>query len=137
MSPRILYPACSSNARFSVVALALLFLFHGATEPARLKAGGAGAQYPQTIDRFIEQQKLLASDAVANDRFGRSVVISGDTAVISSFHYVNNQVGESKSYVFTKSAGVWREQQRLQPSDPEGRYNYRQVDCHQRRHDDH
>ncbi|MCH8251512.1 MAG: hypothetical protein IID36_03560, partial [Planctomycetes bacterium] len=34
---------------------------------------------------WVEEQKLTASDAAANDEFGRSVSVSGDTAVVGAF----------------------------------------------------
>ena len=62
--------------------------------------------------------KLVASDGSNNDEFGISVSISGDTAVIGA---VLDGVGQSfnrgAAYVFTRSGGVWTEQQKLTASD--------------------
>ena len=47
----------------------------------------AGAAYPLVIDPLIwvEQQKLVAGDGAADDNFGQSVSLSGDTALIGAF----------------------------------------------------
>jgi hypothetical protein len=44
----------------------------------------AGAEYPVTIDPFVQQAKLTASDGAADDQFGFSVAISGDTVVVGA-----------------------------------------------------
>ncbi len=80
---------------------------------------GPGSVYVFTRSAGIwtEQQKLSPSDGGVNDEFGLSVSVDGSTAVIGS-HW-HNAVGEDSgaAYVFTRSAGVWTEQQKLIPSD--------------------
>ena len=49
-----------------------------------VRVDDAGAKYPLVIDPFIQQAKLTASDGAANDRFGWSVAISGDTVVVGA-----------------------------------------------------
>ena len=51
-------------------------------QAVQLRVDDAGAAYPLTIDPWFEQAKLTASDAAANDEFGGSVAVSGDTAVV-------------------------------------------------------
>jgi hypothetical protein len=52
----------------------------------RLIVEGHSAQYPLIVDPlWTQQQELTASDGAANDQFGVSVSVSGDTAVIRSF----------------------------------------------------
>src|SRR6185436_8687095 len=48
--------------------------------PGALDAGAA-YMYVRSGTNWTEQQKLLAPDALANDHFGCSVAVSGDTAV--------------------------------------------------------
>ena len=48
--------------------------------------------------------KLTAADGVANDSFGHSVAISGDTMAVGA-PYVN--FGQGAAYVFVKPAGGW------------------------------
>ena len=67
---------------------------------------------------WSEQQKLTASDGAADDEFGFSVSVSGDTAVIGAFSDVDNGFDSGSAYVFVRdSSGVWSEQQKLNASD--------------------
>ncbi|MBK8430871.1 MAG: FG-GAP repeat protein [Chloroflexi bacterium] len=74
---------------------------------------------PEAMTALTEQAKLTASDAAANDNFGVSVAVSGDTAVIGAY-WDNNDGGidSGSAYVFTRSGGVWSEQAKLTASDP-------------------
>jgi len=56
------------------------------------------------------QQKLVAADRAAGDRFGLPVVISGDVIVIGS-HIDDGQLGSA--YVFVSSNSVWSEMVKL------------------------
>lgn len=58
--------------------------------------------------------KIVSSDRVASDDFGRSLAISDDTAIVSAWRH--GWVGSV--YLFIKSGGVWSEQQKLTASDP-------------------
>jgi FG-GAP repeat/Putative Ig domain len=65
-----------------------------------------------------QQQKLEAPDAAANDRFGESVGISGETIVVGAS--LDTGAGGSfqgSAYVFVRSGGVWTQQQKLEASD--------------------
>jgi hypothetical protein len=58
--------------------------------------------------------KLVASDASADDRFGSSVALDGDTAVIGA--YRDNHVGgfdAGSAYVFVRTGEAWTEQSEL------------------------
>jgi len=58
---------------------------------------------------WIEQAKLTASDAAANDFFGQSVSISGDYAIIGA----NNNDGSGSAYIFYRSGSSWSQQAKL------------------------
>ena len=65
-----------------------------------------------------QQAKLTASDGEGNDRFGSSVAVVGDTAVIGAFLDDDNGLIDSgASYVFTRSGGSWSEQAKLTATD--------------------
>jgi hypothetical protein len=64
------------------------------------------AVYPLTIDPWLQQAKLTASDGAAEDRFGRSVAISGDTVVVGAHGDDDNGTNSGSAYVFVKS-GNW------------------------------
>jgi hypothetical protein len=64
------------------------------------------AVYPLTIDPWLQQAKLTASDGAA-DRFSRSVAISGDTVVIGAHWDDDNGTNSGSVYVFVKPGGGW------------------------------
>lgn len=68
---------------------------------------------------WAQKQKLIANDGAANDHFGASVALSGDTIVVGAEY---DDIGVPKIvgsvYVFARSGGGWVQQQRLNPIDP-------------------
>jgi hypothetical protein len=60
----------------------------------------AGAEGQITIDPFVEEAKLTASDGTSSSNFGYSVAVSGDTVVVG----VPNA---NAAYVFTEPASGW------------------------------
>ena len=69
--------------------------------------------------QWIEQQKLTASDGGFSDQFGRSVSLSGQTAIIGAL--VDDDVGNASgsAYIFIEDAGGWIERAKLHSSDIE------------------
>ena len=84
-------------------------------------AESAGAAYVFRYDaqtsRWVEEQKLLASDGTELDRFGDSVSISGDIALIGA-----RDDGPGSAYVFRldPKTSQWLQEQKLLASDPTG-----------------
>ena len=78
-----------------------------------------GATYPLTIDpTFAQQAKLTASDGAQDDRFGQSVSISGETAVIGApFDDTTAGTDAGSAYVFVRAGSSWTEQAHLTASD--------------------
>ncbi len=81
---------------------------------ARGDEANTGAAYVFTKDsegRWSEAAKLTASDTVANDEFGISVAVDGDTIVVGAHQNDAdaNDNNEGAAYVFTKpaTAGGW------------------------------
>lgn len=73
-----------------------------------IHADDRGARYPITIDPFFQQAKLTASDGAANDFFGLSVAVSGNTAVVGSYRSdVAGMVDRGAAYVFVRPASGW------------------------------
>ncbi len=56
---------------------------------------------------LTEDAKLTASDAAADDRFGLSVSISGDTAIVGALLDDDVPSGSGSAYVFVKPGGGW------------------------------
>ncbi len=70
---------------------------------------------------WSQQAKLTASDGAADDRFGRSVSVSGDTAVVGAVFDNDNGSESGSAYVFVRSGSppgsTWSEQAKLTASD--------------------
>ena len=74
--------------------------------------------YTRVGNMWSHQEKLTASDAEADDWFGRRVAISGDTVVISAPGSGDDGIESDSAYIFTRSGSTWTEQAKLTPSDP-------------------
>jgi hypothetical protein len=87
--------------------------------PGGVNAGSAYV-FVRSGGVWTQQAKLTASDAAASDRFGHSVSVSGDTAVIGAVW--DRDAGEmsGSAYVFVRSGGVWTQQAKLVTSDAAG-----------------
>jgi hypothetical protein len=79
------------------------------------------AAYPLTIDPiFTLQQKLMAADGTANERFGDAVALSGDTLVVGvPFDNIGWNQSQGSVYIFTRSGGTWTQSQILTAYDGE------------------
>lgn len=74
---------------------------------------------------WMQQAKLIASDAAASDNFGISVAVSGDTVVVGAYfddHLAGINAGSA--YVFTRSGTTWTEQTKLIASDAAANDNF-------------
>ena len=82
--------------------------------------GSSGSAYifVRNGTTWTEQEKLTASDAASRDKFGNSVSISGDYAVVGA--YTDDDGGSSNSgsaYIFVRNGTTWSQQQKLTASD--------------------
>lgn len=72
-----------------------------------------------------EAQKLLASSGAAGARFGTSVAVSGDTAVVGAEYAIRDGQFTGAAYVFARDAsGAWIEEAELVASDSIGQPNF-------------
>ena len=84
--------------------------------------GGSGSGSVELFTRagtvWTRQQELTASDPAADDEFGVSVAVDGDTAIVGA--YLDDDVIEDSgsAYVFTRSGTTWTQSQKLTASDP-------------------
>ncbi|MFC6723655.1 PKD domain-containing protein [Halobium palmae] len=82
---------------------------------------GSGSAYVFTRSGGVwsQQQKLISSDVAAYDFFGEVVSIDGDgdTAIIGAYGDDDDGDASGSAYVFTRSGGVWSQQQKLTASD--------------------
>lgn len=89
---------------------------------------GAAYVFTRSAGLWTQEAYLKASNTGSEDRFGHSVALSGDTAVIGSNgedsnatgvggNQANNSAADSgAAYVFSRSAGVWTQQAYLKAS---------------------
>ncbi len=64
--------------------------------------------------------KLTASDAQAGDRFGISVALDGDTALIGADQYYNAGDLAGAAYVFVRVAGEWSQHEQVKLTADDG-----------------
>ena len=64
-----------------------------------------------------EEAKLLASDGAEDDRFGCSVAVAGDWAVVGAMRDDDNGAASGSAYVFAFDGSAWVEHQKLLPAD--------------------
>ena len=69
-----------------------------------LRIDDTKATYPVTVDPFIQDAKLVASDGAAGGFLGTSVAISGDTVVVGASGIGNYQ---GAAYVFERPPAGW------------------------------
>jgi FG-GAP repeat/Cadherin-like domain/Putative Ig domain len=73
---------------------------------------GVAYVFARSGNTWSEQAELIAPDGAANDFFGYSVAVSGDTAVIGAYGHDGGAV-----YVFVRSGSTWSQQAELTPAD--------------------
>jgi len=75
---------------------------------------GAAYVFVRAGGVWIQEAKLLPSDGAADDEFGNSASVDGDTIVLGAFG-VNNHMGSA--YVFGRAGTVWNLQAKLTAPD--------------------
>ncbi len=85
---------------------------------------GSAYVFVRSGSSWSQQQKLTASDGAADDRFGHSVAISGDTVVVGAYYdditpsfCICTHHHQGSAYVFVRSGSSWGQQQKLTASD--------------------
>ena len=90
----------------------------GGRQELLIHVSDAGTHGPITIDPFVQEAELTASDGAPQDLFGSSVSISGNTMVVGA---PSVTVGEAQyqgvAYVFTESGSVWTQTAKLTESN--------------------
>jgi hypothetical protein len=79
---------------------------------------GAAYVFARSGTTWIQQQKLMASDAADFDQFGLSVAINGNTVAVGA---PNADIGwneeQGAAYIFARSGTTWTQQQKLTASE--------------------
>ena len=78
---------------------------------------GSAYIFTRTGTTWQQQIKLTASDGAADDRFGRSVALVADTAVIGAMFQDDKGDNSGSAYVFTRSGTTWSQQVKLTAAD--------------------
>ena len=79
---------------------------------------GAAYVFAQSGTTWGQQAELTSSDGAANDKFGSSVAVDGNTAVVGAVgHMVGLNVDQGAAYVFVPSGSTWSQQAELIASD--------------------
>ncbi len=73
---------------------------------------------------WTQQTRLTASDGAESDRFGYSVFLSGDTALVGAYGAnIDGKADQGAAYIFKSEGATWTQQTRLTASDgAEGDY---------------
>jgi len=114
-------PLAATNDRFGVsVALSGDTALIGAYDKTVSGQADAGAVYVYTRSgaTWSQQAELKDPLAATNDAFGRSVALSGDTALIGAYgKTVSGQDGAGAAYVFVRTGRTWSQQAELTASN--------------------
>jgi len=83
------------------------------------RGGNSGAAYlfVRSGSTWSQRAKLTASDGAANDRFGWSVSVSGDTALVGAYLDDDKGNDSGSAYLFARSGSTWSQQAKLTASD--------------------
>jgi hypothetical protein len=66
---------------------------------------------------WVQEDKLLAADGATDDRFGLSVSISGDVALVGADGDDDNGSNSGSAYIFRYNGSSWVQEDKLLPSD--------------------
>lgn len=78
---------------------------------------GSAYVYQRTGSLWVEEDKLIASDAAAGDLFRRSVSISGDFAIVGANFSDDNGSSSGSAYVYHRTGSLWVEEDKFIASD--------------------
>ncbi|MBK9495062.1 MAG: FG-GAP repeat protein [Xanthomonadales bacterium] len=77
---------------------------------------GSAYVFTRSGDTWTQEAKLTAGDGAAGDRFGSSVALDGDTALVGAI-YDDVSSNQGSAYVFTRSGTKWMQQAKLTAGD--------------------
>jgi len=80
-------------------------------------ASGSAYIFHKNGTGWIEQTKITASNGSTEDRFGHSVSISGDYAIVGAPYYDDILENTGEAYIFHRNGTNWTQQARLAVAD--------------------
>ncbi|MCB2182132.1 MAG: FG-GAP repeat protein [Desulfobulbaceae bacterium] len=78
---------------------------------------GSAYVFQNNTGNWVQTQKLTASDGADLDKFGQSVALEGNYALIGAQGRDTNEETVGSVYVFTNNGGAWSQEQKLMASD--------------------
>lgn len=69
---------------------------------------GSAYLFVREGNTWAQEVKLVSPDGAADDRFGRGVALSGDTAIVSAMNHDANGTDTGALYVYKKGPDGWR-----------------------------
>ena len=96
---------------------------HDENDEVFLSSAGSAYIFERDTDgSWNEVQKIVASDREADDRFGYSVAISGNYAIVGANNEDPDASGNVKynagsAYIFERTSGTWSQKQKIVASD--------------------
>lgn len=90
------------------------------------KDAGSAYIFVRNGNHWSQQLKLTSPDGQADDRFGRGVALSADTAIISAMNHDANGKDTGALYVYKRGADGWRYHSKVvaKSSMPEDRFGW-------------
>ena len=81
---------------------------------------GSAYVFEKTGGVWTQTAKLLASDGAPDDRFGDSIAISGETAIVGALRHGDSGPESGSAYLYQKIGGVWTQTAKLRAADGGG-----------------
>jgi hypothetical protein len=79
---------------------------------------GAAYVFTRAGSTWSQQQKLVAADGAAGDRFGNGASLDKDSALVGAAGAdVGGHINQGAAYIFTRDGSVWSQQQKLVAGD--------------------
>ncbi len=78
---------------------------------------GAAYVFTRSGSAWSQQQKIIASDGSADDLFGHSVSVDGNSTIIGAYQDDPCGTNSGSAYVYTRSGSTWSLQQKLTADD--------------------
>lgn len=85
---------------------------------------GAAFVFVEQDGVWRQQQRLVKSDPVADERFGWAVAIDGDTIVVGTPISTVNGVSQGSALVFERAGATWTQRAMLDPVEPEANMGF-------------
>jgi len=106
----------SDTASYDDFGSAVAVSGHTIVVGAQYAAGVAGRAYvfTESAGGWKQTAELMGSDTMPQDYFGSAVATSGHTVVVGAY---DHSAGAGRAYVFTESAGGWKQTAELEGSD--------------------